>query len=111
MGRSKYIKPVGHREQLVQAIAVYREAIESGRYNQSVDVHRRVLQDAGAALASPVNPAKVKRALHEVCSEMVVMCLSPVGKTTGSVSHTTACRKANVLLWGTPSPSAGRVAQ
>jgi hypothetical protein len=110
MGRTKYIKPVGHREQLVQAIAVYREAIESGRYNQSVDFHRRVLQDACAALSAPIDPAKVKHALAEVCAEMVIMCMSPVMKWTGSVSYATARRKANFLLWGEHSAPVGRAA-
>jgi hypothetical protein len=109
--RTKFIKPVGDIAQLVQAIAVYREAIESGRYNQSEDFHRQVLKDATATLLSPIDPAKVKHALAEVCSEMVIMCMSPTMKWTGSVSYATARRKANFLLWGEHSAPAGRAAK
>lgn len=109
--RTKHLKPVGDINKLMQATGVCREAIESGRYNQIEVFHRQVLNDATATLAAPVDPAKVKHALAEVCAEMVVMCQSPVGKTTGSVSYATARRKANFLLWGEHLAPVGRVAK
>ncbi|MDM7943387.1 MAG: hypothetical protein QUV35_12230 [Hydrogenophaga sp.] len=100
----------GAVELLTHLIAVYRAEAEADWCNQSKDFHRAVAADAewtlakhtGAPLGKRTPHAKptLKRAIHEVCRELVICCLADRRKRNrrGGVSYLAARRNAAELV-------------
>jgi hypothetical protein len=95
---------------LKHLIAVYRTAFEADWCNQSKDLHRAIADDAewtlarhtGTLLGNPTVHAQstLKGAIREVCSELVVCCMSDRRgvKRRQTLSHGAAKKNAAELV-------------